>query len=225
MRNDNVLWGDASLTWVAVRLRLLQSIGPASISCPCCSDVLAYPHRPTPMHTSIFNWQAHMGKCGGRGRCLQAHKVVKLAIKSLIFSCPDRKGIDIPSKHMLIEPRHMRSDTSSPWDLYAMARGLYVKDASMDLTISLCLTHSCLLNTSRSSDYVLSQGETLNSTRAFVIMSPFTYLLLGVLFPLSWSILKGDVLISMQRHGNLLPFSSRDPPADISYKVLLRCLL
>ena len=64
-----------------------------------------------------------MGRCGGDGRCLQAQKVVKLAVKRLALSNPDLGGIAIPSALLLIDPRHLRSDDSRLGDLYVMAGG------------------------------------------------------------------------------------------------------
>jgi hypothetical protein len=56
----------------------------------------------------------------------------------------------------------MRSDTPIPGDLYVVARGLYAKDVPMGLMISSCITQSCLLQASRSSDYVLQKGDDVN---------------------------------------------------------------
>ncbi len=107
----------------------------------------------------MFTWQSHLGMCGGDGRCLQAHEMVKLSLKRLALSNPDPGGVAIPSNLLLIEPRHLRSDDSRPGDLYVMARGSYAKDASLDPMISSSLSSSTLLQPSKSADHVLRKGE------------------------------------------------------------------
>jgi hypothetical protein len=83
-----------------------------------------------------------MGRCGGDGRCTQAHEVVKLATKRLVLSNPDPwgGGVAIPSSQILIEPRHLRSDESRPGYLYAIVGGDHAKDAAMDIMISSTLS-------------------------------------------------------------------------------------
>ncbi len=107
----------------------------------------------------LINWQTHLGRCGGDGRCLQAHEIVKLSLKRLALSNADPGGVAIPSGQLLIEPRHLRSDDSRPGDLYAVAGGLHAKDAAMDLMVTSSLSISTLLHTSKSFDYALRLVE------------------------------------------------------------------
>ncbi len=127
--------------------------------CPTCNDALKHPLRPESHHKSMFTWQSHLVRCGGDGRCLQTHEVVKLFLKRLALSNPDPGGIAIPSALLLIEPIHLRSDDSRPRDLYVMAGGSHAKDAALDLMISSSLSQSTLLQTSKSADYVLRKGD------------------------------------------------------------------
>jgi hypothetical protein len=68
-------------------------------------------------------------------------------------------GVALPFNLLLIEPRHLRSDTSRLGDLYAIASGHHAKDAAMDLMISSNLSKSTLLHTSKSFDYTLRLAE------------------------------------------------------------------
>ena len=55
-----------------------------SLRCPTCNVALTDPLQQEPMHAHMFTWQSHyLGRCGGDGRCLQAHEVVKLSLKRL----------------------------------------------------------------------------------------------------------------------------------------------
>jgi len=108
--------------------------------CPVCSTVVCDPLRSEPLHTRVFTWQSHMGRCGGDGRCItQAYEVVKLATKRLVLCKPDPGGVAVPSSRILIEPRHLRGDDSRPRDLNAIAGGHHAKDAAMDIMISSSL--------------------------------------------------------------------------------------
>ena len=89
--------------------------------CPVYNVALCNPLHPRALHTRVFTWQSHMGRCGGDGKCTQAHEVVKVATKRLALCNPDPGGIAVTSSHILIEPRHLRSDDSRPWDLYVVA--------------------------------------------------------------------------------------------------------
>ena len=72
---------------------------------------------------------------------------------------PDPGGTTIPPNQLILEARHLRSDSSRPGDLYAMAGGLHAKDATMDVVLVSILSKSCLLKSSSSSDYALRQAE------------------------------------------------------------------
>ena len=107
----------------------------------------------------VFIWQCHMGRCGGDGRRLQAHETVKLAVKKLVICCPTPAGCVLPSAAVLIEPRHLRQDQSRPGDLYAVGHGMHRKDSAMDIVVTSALQPSCLLPSTRSSDYVIKLVE------------------------------------------------------------------
>ncbi len=111
------------------------------------------------MHARLFTWQSHLERCGGDGRCLKAHEVVKLSLKRLALSNHDPGGVAIPPSLLLIEPRHLRSDDSRPGDLYVMAGGSHAKDAALDLMVFSSLSQFTLLHSSKSADYVLRKGE------------------------------------------------------------------
>ncbi len=54
------------------------SMDPPTIY-PVCKIALCDTLHPEPLHTRVFTWQSHMGRCGGDDRCTQAHEVVRLA--------------------------------------------------------------------------------------------------------------------------------------------------
>ena len=95
-----------------------------------------------PLHMRMHTWQSHIGRCHGDERCLQDHKVVKLAVKRMELCNPNPGGVALPSNLLLIEPKHLRSDDSRPGDLYAIAGAHHANDATMDLVISSSLSKS-----------------------------------------------------------------------------------
>ena len=143
--------------------------------CPICNAVLTDPSQPELLHMRLFTWQSHLGRCGGDGRCLQAHEIVKLSLERLALSNADPGGVAIPSGLLLIEPRYLRSDDSRPGDMYAVAGGLHAKDAAMDLMVTSSLNISNLLHTSKSSDYALRLARTRSSTRIYATQRPLTF--------------------------------------------------
>ncbi len=98
-----------------------------------------------------------------------------LSLKRLALSNPDPRGTAIPSNLLLIEPRHLRSDDSRPGDLYVMVGGRHAKDAAMDLMISSSTSKTTLLNSSKSSDFVLRQAENKRSLKTSAAMTPSSY--------------------------------------------------
>ncbi len=86
---------------------------------------------------------------------LQAHQVVKLAIKRMALSNLEPSGVAVPLCQFLIEPRHFRGEDSRPEDLYVMATGQSSKNGAMDVMISSSLSTLNLLHSSSSSDYTL----------------------------------------------------------------------
>jgi hypothetical protein len=100
-----------------------------------------------------------MGRCGGDGRRLQAHEVMKMALKTLVLTNHKPGGAAFPASSVLIEPPHLRQDRTRPGDIYTMGRGVHRKDSVMDVVIASALTKSCLLPSTKSSDFVLRQAE------------------------------------------------------------------
>jgi hypothetical protein len=82
-----------------------------------------------------------------------------LAVKRLALCNPDPGGITIPPSQLILEAKHLRSDSSRPGDLYAVAGGLHAKDAAMDVVMCSTMSKSCLQNSSTSSDFVLHHAE------------------------------------------------------------------
>ena len=76
----------------------------------CCSAPLWDPGLTTTRAYRIFVRQSHLGRCGGDSRRHQAREAVKLAMKCLVVSKPDRAGCAFPKESILIEPPHLRLD-------------------------------------------------------------------------------------------------------------------
>ncbi len=124
-------------------------------SCACCIAPLWDPTYQGSQRDKIFAWQCHLGRCGGDGRRLQAHDVVKRALKTLVLSNPHPGGVVFPASSVIIEPPHLRNDSSRPGDILALGRDVHRLDSVMDLVIASGLTKSCLPSSCKSSDYVL----------------------------------------------------------------------
>jgi hypothetical protein len=108
---------------------------------------------------TMFAWQCHMGRCGGDGRRLHAHEVVKRAMKELILSNPNLGGTAIPSSSVLTKPLHLRMDKTRPGDIMALRRDVHRMDMAMDIVIASGLTKLCLSSSRKSSDFVLKAAE------------------------------------------------------------------
>jgi hypothetical protein len=55
-------------------------------TCACCKAPLWDSAIPGSRMDMIFAWQCHLGRCGGDGRRLQAHEVVKKSMRDLVLS-------------------------------------------------------------------------------------------------------------------------------------------
>jgi hypothetical protein len=64
-----------------------------------------------------------------------------------------------PASSILIEPPHLRSERSWPGDILALGKIVHKLDTAMDLVIASELTTSCLLPSSKSSDFALKGAE------------------------------------------------------------------
>jgi len=61
----------------------LKQVGPPD-ECGVCNTHLVDPKQQEPLYQRLFTCQSHAGRCGGDGRCIQAHEVAKLAVKRLV---------------------------------------------------------------------------------------------------------------------------------------------
>jgi hypothetical protein len=123
--------------------------------CPCCSVPIWNQSLSFTVADRIFAGQCHSGRCGGDGRRLQAHEVMKMAIKRLVLSNSCPVGCAFPPSSIMIETSHLRPDKTRPGDIYACGRGIHRKDCVMDVVIALALQISCLSSSTKSSDFVL----------------------------------------------------------------------
>jgi len=87
------------------------------------------------------------------------YEVVKLAVKRLVLCNPVLGGTAIPPNRLILEAKHLRSDSSHPGDMYAIADGLHAKDAVMGVVLTSTVSKSCLLQSSTSSGYALRQAD------------------------------------------------------------------
>jgi hypothetical protein len=100
-----------------------------------------------------------LGKMRGDGKRLQAHEVVKKALRDLVLSNPNRGGAVFPASSVLIETPHLRKDRSRPGDIMALGRDVHRLDTVMELVIASGLTISCFSSSCKSSDLVLKTPE------------------------------------------------------------------
>jgi hypothetical protein len=96
---------------------------------------------------------------GGDGRRHQAHDDVKFAMKRLVLTSNEPAGRAFPKESVLIEPPHLRMDKSRPGDIYALRIGLHRKDSVMDIVITSSMQRSCLLHSSKSSDFAIRKAK------------------------------------------------------------------
>ena len=98
---------------------------------------------------------------GGDGRRLQAHEVFKLVVKRMVLKSSSPGGSVFSAASVLIEPRHLRQGRSRPGDVYAIGNGMHRKDTIMDIVVTSALKHSCLINATKGSDYVIRAVESV----------------------------------------------------------------
>ena len=121
-------------------------------NCPYCSVPLWNPSLSSTVADRIFVGQCHSGRCGGDGRRLQAHEVMKMVLKRLVLSNASPAGCAFPPSSIMIEPPHLRLDMTRPGDIYACGRGIHRKDSVMDIVIASALQNSCLSSSTKSTD-------------------------------------------------------------------------
>jgi hypothetical protein len=93
----------------------------------------------------IFAWQCRLERCGGEGRRLQAHDVVKMALKELVLSNSNRGGASFPASNVLVEPPHLRGDNFRPGDVMALGRDVHRLETAMDIVIASGLYNQIVL--------------------------------------------------------------------------------
>ncbi len=84
---------------------------------------------------------------------------MKLALKRLVLTSSEPAGRAFPMESVLIEPPHLRRDKSRPGDIYALGNGLHRRDSVMDIVITSAMQRSCLINSSKSSDFAIKKAE------------------------------------------------------------------
>ena len=117
---------------------------------------------PTSLQTRSHLYMAvPRGGCGGDGRRLQAHEVVKMVVIRLVLTSSSPGGSVFPAAWVFIEPRHLRQDRSRPGDVYAIGNGMRRKDSVMDIIITSALKQTCLTHASKGSDHVIRAAESV----------------------------------------------------------------
>jgi hypothetical protein len=149
--------------------RLKHEILPES--CACCNAPLWNPNIPGSTMDKLFAWQFHLGRCGGDGRRLQAHEMVKRALKDLVLANPSPGGVAFLASSVLIEPLHLRKVKSRPGDIMALGRDVHRMDTTMDIVIASALQKSCLTSITKSSDIIVLKAAEKTKFRKYSISS------------------------------------------------------
>ena len=84
-----------------------------------------------------------------------------MAVKHLVMTSSPPGGSVFLAASVLIEPRHLRQDRSSPGDVYAIGHGMHMKDFVMDIIITSAIKSSCLTHASKGSDFVIRDAESV----------------------------------------------------------------
>ena len=116
---------------------------------------------------------------------LQAHEVVKRALKDLVLSNPNPGGATFPASNVLIEPAHLRRDKSRPGDILALGRDVHRLDTTMDLVVASGLKKSCLSSSCKSSDFVLKAAEKIKFRKDLNSIKPIASSSMMRLVPLA----------------------------------------
>ncbi len=86
-------------------------------------------------------------------------------MKKLVICSLTLAGCVLLAASVLVEPRHLRQDQSRPGDLYVVGHGRLRKDVAMGIVIAFASQPSCVLSSTRSSDYVIMQVEDMKFRR------------------------------------------------------------
>ncbi len=89
---------------------------------------------------------------------MQAHESVKRTMKDLVLSNVNPGEQLFPHQASSLSPL-ICSDRSRPGDIMALGKNVHGLDTAMDLVIASGLTKSCLIPSSKSSDFVLKGAE------------------------------------------------------------------
>ena len=135
-------------------------------TCPQCRAPLyvdAPPGLPIKAHVKLHIWQAHGGRCGGKGgQALQQHETIKGAVKWHVFCGDDPAGpIFKDDKLVDYEERHLRNDNTKPGDVTASDPACPLqRKLVMDAVAKSCTSRTALRNGSASSpDQIMHEGE------------------------------------------------------------------
>ncbi len=128
-------------------------------TCAYCNAPLWNPDISGSTMDKLFAWQCHLGRCGGDGRRLQAHEVVKRALRDMVLSNPSPGGAAFPTSSVLIDSLHLTKDRSRLGDIMALGRDVHKLDSAMDIVIASALQKSCVTSFNKSSDIVLKAAE------------------------------------------------------------------
>ena len=136
-------------------------------TCPQCRATLyvdAPPGLPIKAHVKLHIWQAHGGRCGGKGgQALQQHETIKGAVKWHVFCGDDPAGpIFKDDKLVDYEERHLRNDNTKPaGDVTAPDPACPLqRKLVMDAVAKSCTSRTALRNGSASSpDQIMHEGE------------------------------------------------------------------
>jgi len=85
----------------------------------------------------------------------------KLVVKRLVLTSYSPVGNVFPLSSVLIEPMHLRHDRSRPGDVYDVGNGMHRKDTVMDIVITSAMKQSCLLQSTKGSDYAIHKSESV----------------------------------------------------------------
>ncbi len=92
-----------------------------------------------------------MGRCGGEGRRLRAHEVMKRVLKELVLTNSNPGGSTFPSSSIMAEPPHdptyVRTSPVRETYIMALGRGVDRLNIAMGIVAASSITKSFLSST------------------------------------------------------------------------------
>jgi len=144
--------------WPTIRLRLSS----AGRSTRCMHDMMQILDRPSttraPPQEALLPAVTH-GEMRRRRETKSGTQGGETCGETTSALQPNPGGVAIPPNQLILEAKQLRSDSSRPEDMYAIAGYIHAKDAAMNVVLCSTLSVSCLLKSSTSSDFALSQAE------------------------------------------------------------------